>query len=121
MTRMILAAEPSFDCLRFIQILVWIILPVFLSVAILTIFFHYRKKRKPRALYDDAENEFVLATPEQFSHNKADGEYIFFDHSGLIREYKSRMFYNHARYRALRNDYAALEARYASLSPDQPT
>jgi chromosome segregation ATPase len=61
-----------------------------------------------------------LATPEQFSHSKADGEYIIFDHSGLIREYKSRMFYNHARYRALRNDYAALEARYASLSIDQP-
>jgi len=118
---MILAAEPSFDFLRFIQILTWIILPVFVSAMMLTIFFHYRKKKKTRALYDDAENEFVLAAPEQFSHSKADGEYILFDHSGLIREYKSRMFFNHARYRALRNDYAALEARYASLSPDQPT
>jgi len=118
---MLLAAEPSFDFLRFIQIVTWIILPVFLSALMLTIFFHYRKKKKTRPLYDDAENQFVLATPEQFSHTKTDGEYIFFDHSGLIREYKSRMFYNHARYRALRNDYAALEARYASLSSDQTT
>jgi len=118
---MILAAEPSFDFLRFIQIVTWIIVPVFLSAMMLTIFFHYRKKKKTRTLYDEGENEFVLATPEQFSHNKADGEYIFFDHSGLIREYKSRMFFNQARYRALRNDYAALEARYASLSNDQPT
>jgi chromosome segregation ATPase len=117
---MILAAEPSFDFLRFIQIVTWIILPVFISAVMLTLFFHYRKKKKTRTLYDDAENEFVLATPEQFSHSKAEGEYIIFDHSGLIREYKSRMFYNHARYRALRNDYAALEARYASLSDDQP-
>lgn len=118
---MILAAEPSFDFIRFIQILTWIILPVFLSAMMLTIFLHYRRKKKARPLYDDAENEFVLAAPEQFSHNKADGEYIIFDHSGLIREYKSRMFYNHARYRALRNDYAALEARFASTSSDQST
>lgn len=121
MLRMILAAEPSFEFIRFVQILIWIILPVFLSAMILTIFFHYRKKKKSRPLYDDTDNEFVLATPEQFSHNKADGEFIFFDHSGLIREYKTRMFFNQARYRALRNDYAALEARFVSFSNDQST
>jgi chromosome segregation ATPase len=117
---MILAAEPSFEFIRFIQILMWIIGPVLLSAMVLTIYFHYRKKKRNRLQYDDAENEFVLAAPEQFSHNKADGEFIFFDHSGLIREYKSRMLYNHARYRALRNDYAALEKRLTSPNNDQP-
>lgn len=64
----------------------------------------------------EAEDNFVLAVPEQFNHKKADGDYIFFDHSGLIREYKSRMFYNHARYAALRKDYAELEAKFSTLS-----
>ncbi|MEO5562507.1 MAG: hypothetical protein ABIR18_03710 [Chitinophagaceae bacterium] len=114
-----LLAEPSFEFMRFIQILVWIILPVFLSAIMLTIFLHYKKKKKgDHTSAEDAENNFILATPEQFNHKKndeGDGEYVFFDHSGLIREYKSRMFYNHARYTALRNDYAKLEAKYSSL------
>jgi chromosome segregation ATPase len=112
---MLLAANPSFEFIRFMQILVWIILPVLLSAIAFTVFFHYRKKKKVNPMSEDAENRFVLASPEQFRHKKSDGDYVFFDHSGLIHEYKKRMFYNHARYTALRNDYARLEAKYSSL------
>ena len=115
---MLLAANPSFEFIRFMQILVWIILPVLLSAIALTIYFHYRRKRKVNRMAEESETNFILASPEQFSHSKQDGEYVFFDHSGLIREYKDRMFYNHARYAALRKDYAVLEAKYTSLAVD---
>lgn len=113
---MFLTASPSFEFVRFMQILVWIILPVLLSAVTLTIFFHYRRKKKANITADDAETDLLLASPEQFNHRISDGEYVFFDHSSLIREYKNKMFYNHARYAALRNDYAVLEAKYSSLA-----
>jgi chromosome segregation ATPase len=98
------------------QIFVWITLPVLLSAAMLTVYFHFRKRKKINRMAEEAENKFILATPEQFNHRVEDGDYVYFDHSGLIREYKSRMFYNHARYAALRNDYASLEAKYTSIN-----
>lgn len=113
---MLLTAEPSFEFVRFMQILVWIILPLMLSAVMLTVFFHYRKKKKQTLTQQEAEDNFVLAAPEQFSHHKSDGEFVFFDHSGLIREYKSRMFYNHARYTALQKDYAVLQSKFSSLT-----
>ena len=57
----------------------------------------------------------MLASPEQFNHKKEDGEYLFFDHSALIDEYKKRMFYNHARFIALQKDYASFEIKYSTL------
>jgi chromosome segregation ATPase len=115
---MLLAANPSFEIVRFLQILVWIIVPIMASAIAMTIYLHYRRKKKVNRMAEQVETNFILASPEQFSHNKQDGDYIFFDHSGLIREYKDRMFYNHARYAALRKDYAVLEAKYTSLATD---
>jgi chromosome segregation ATPase len=113
-----IASGSSFELIKFIQILGWIILPVlFLAIGI-TLFLHYRKKRKISAIIDpdDAENNFILASPERFNHSIQDGEYVYFDHTALIHEYKKRMFYNHARYTALRKDYVKLEEKYLSLS-----
>lgn len=113
-----LAAGSSFELIKFIQILTWIIAPVLLLAIAITVFLHYRKKKKDDAGInpEDTENSFILASPERFNHSIKDGEYVYFDHSGLIREYKNRMFYNHARYAALSKDYAALEEKYSSLS-----
>jgi chromosome segregation ATPase len=113
-----IASGSSFELIQFIQILSWIILPALLLTVGITLFLHYRKKGKGNAVIDpdDAENNFILASPERFNHSIKDGEYVYFDHSGLIREYKKRMFYNHARYTALRKDYTKLETKFLSLS-----
>ena len=109
-----IASGSSVELIKFIQILGWIILPVLILAIGITLFLHYRKRRKAHAQIDpdDAENNFILASPERFNHSVKDGEYVYFDHSALIREYKMRMFYNHARYTALRKDYAKLEDKY---------
>jgi len=113
---MLLATGSAFDFVKFIQILCWIILPVLLLAVLLTVFLHYRKKKIEKAEAENGDEEFMHASPELVGYTKGDGEYVFFDHSSLISEYKKRLSYNHARYTALRHDFEKLETKYAMLA-----
>ena len=114
---MLLATGSAFDFVKFIQILCWIILPVLLLAVLLTVFLHYRKKKKiEKAEAENEDEEFMHASPELLGYTKGDGEYVFFDHSSLISEYKKRLSYNHARYTALHHDFEKLETKYAMLA-----
>ena len=113
---MLLATGPSFEFIKFIQILGWIIVPVSLVAIILTIFFHYRKKRTGLADSENMDEKLTQAFPEQMGFTRGDGEYVFFDHSALISEYKKRLSYNHARYAALSHDFKKLETNYSGLA-----
>jgi hypothetical protein len=113
---MFIATGSAFDFVKFIQILCWILVPVFLLVASLTIFFHYRRKRIEKAELAAGDDVYIHSSPELLGYTKGDGEYIFFDHSSLISEYKKRLSYNHARYTALHHDFEKLETKYAMLA-----
>ena len=113
---MLLATGSAFDFVKFIQILCWIILPVFLLAALLTVFLHYRKKKREKAEAENDEEGFMHGSPELLGYTKGDGEYVFFDHSSLISEYKKKLSYNHARYTALHHDFDKLEIKYAMLA-----
>lgn len=112
---MLLATGPSFEFAKFIQVFCWIILPVSLLAIILTIFFHYWKKKTGNDKKAVEEEEFLNASPEQVGYTRGDGEYVSFDHSALISEYKRRLAGNHAKYAALKQDFEKLELRYADL------
>lgn len=60
------------------------------------------------------EDQFV-DSHESSGFKLGDDQYVLFDHSGLINEYKSRLVNNHARYAALRQDFEKLEDKYNSL------
>ncbi len=113
---MLLATGSAFDFVKFIQILCWIILPVLFLAVSLTVFLHYRKKKIEKAESENGDEEFMDGSPELLGYTKGDGEYVFFDHSSLISEYKKRLFYNHARYTALHHDFEKLETKYAMLA-----
>ena len=113
---MLLAIEPSFEFVRFLQVLGWIILPMALVALIITVILHYRKKRSGNISSDNDEEKLILASPEQLGYTRGDGEYVFFDHSALISEYKKRLSYNHARYTSLRHDFDKLQVRYTDLA-----
>ena len=113
---MLLATGSAFDFVKFIQILCWIILPGLLLAVLLTVFLHYRKKKIEKAEAENDDEEFMHASPELLGYTKGDGEYVFFDHSSLISEYKKRLSYNHARYTALHHDFEKLETKYAMLA-----
>jgi chromosome segregation ATPase len=112
---MLLATGPSFEFAKFIQVFCWIILPVSLLAIILTVFFHYWKKKTGNNKTTVEEEEFLNASPEQVGYTRGDGEYISFDHSALISEYKRRLACNHAKYAALRQDFEKLEFKYTDL------
>jgi len=113
---MLLATGSAFDFVKFIQIVCWIILPVLFLAVLLTVFLHYRKKKIEKSEAEKNDEEFMHGSPELLGYTKGDGEYIFFDHSSLISEYKKRLFYNHARYTALHDDFEKLETKYAMLA-----
>lgn len=110
---MLLAAGLLIEFARFLKIMSWIVLPVFLSAVAVTIIIHYRRKKKKKEITVDPIAELLLpsvATPEQ--ENKPQGAYVLFDHSGLIKEYQHKLTYNHARYAALKHDFDKLELKY---------
>ncbi|HET9434365.1 MAG TPA: hypothetical protein VFO37_11445, partial [Chitinophagaceae bacterium] len=61
---MLLATGPSFEFVRLIQILCWILLPVAAAAILLTVILHYRQKRKDSRLDSGSEEEFLKASPE---------------------------------------------------------
>jgi hypothetical protein len=111
---MFLSTGPSFEFIRLIQILCWILLPIGAAVILLTVFFHYRNKRKDR-VNEVSEEEFLKASPELLGYTNGDGEYVLFDQSSVLAEYKKKLLYYHARYTALRHDFDKLELKYDAL------
>ncbi|MFC0774896.1 hypothetical protein [Terrimonas alba] len=109
-----LATGSSFDFVQFFQILCWIVIPAFLITALVTVYLHYKKRKKETAI--DEEEKLLSASPELVGYTKGDGEFVCFDHSPLISEYKKRLSFNHARYSALRHDFEKLEEKYAGLA-----
>jgi hypothetical protein len=112
---MLLATGPSFEFVRLIQILCWILLPIGAVAILLTVFFHYRNKRKSSRMNESSEEEFLKASPELLGYTNGDGEYVFFDQSSILAEYKKKLLYYHARYTALRHDFDKLELKYEAL------
>ena len=113
---MLLATGPSFEFVKFIQVICWIILPVFLIAVILTVIFHYRKKRTGLSDAENMDKRLIQASPEQMGFTRGDGEYVFFDHSVLIGKFKNRLSYNHARYTALSHDFKKLQSKFSVLA-----
>ncbi|MGZ8541360.1 MAG: hypothetical protein ACXWV6_11965 [Chitinophagaceae bacterium] len=113
---MLIATGSAFDFLKFIQILCWIILPVFLLAGLLTVFIHYRKKKIEKSEKENGDEQFMQGSPELLGYTKGDGEYVFFDQSSLISDYKKRLSCNYAKYTALHHDLEKLETKYTMLA-----
>src|SRR5262245_30151413 len=112
---MLLVAGPSAEFLRFIQVLSWIILPVMLSAIVITLYLHYRRRRR-NIEEVKAENYPAMGFPAQVGYTTGRGEYILFDHSALMRHVKIELSYSHARYAALQHDFNLMDDKYATLA-----
>ncbi len=112
---MFLATGVSFDFMQFLQIISWILIPVLFLAVVLTIFFHYRRKKLEDPVIDPIQ-KLMVGSPELVGYTKGDGEFVCFDHSPLISEYKNRLTLTHARFTALHHDFEKLESRYQSMA-----
>jgi chromosome segregation ATPase len=116
---MLIAIGPPGPLTVFLQVLCWIILPAMLLVFLFTILHHYARKRKHAADALEGDDPAQLA----IAGSGGEGAYLFFDHTGLIKDYKNKLSYSHARYTALKKDFEKLEKRYKQASiieMDQP-
>lgn len=111
---MLLAAGAVSEIIRFVQVLCWIILPVLALVILLTVFLHYRKKKKNKSEALPAEE--LLPVPATLIQGKKPADYILFDHSGLVDQYHNRLCHSQAKYTALRHDFSRLETKYTALA-----
>ena len=105
---MLLAIGPFTSLTDFLQLVCWIVLPILILTALITVIYHYfRKKRNSsQSLADD---EIAKLTSPQ---NASKPAYLLFDHTGIIRQYQHKLSYSHARYTALRKDFEQLERKY---------
>jgi chromosome segregation ATPase len=111
---MLLATGLLMEIVQFLQIISWIILPALLLVVVLTIYIHYRRKKKKDVATDNDSDEFLPVSTNEPGTSKR-GAYLLFDHSGLIRQYRNKLSYHHARYAALRYDFEKLQSKYDAL------
>lgn len=110
---MLLAVGPLAGFAGFLQILLWILIPLLGAAIVTTIAIHYGRPRKE--LEQGTVEEIVASNPEQSGYRLDNDQYVVFDHSGLIKEYKTRLVNHHAKYSALKQDYSRLELKYNSL------
>jgi chromosome segregation ATPase len=112
---MLLATGLLMEFAKFLQIISWIMLPVLLAIIAITIFFHYRRKRR-KDIGGQHPLEDILSSPTDDHDTSRPGAYVLFDHSGLIRQYKNKLSYNHAKYTALKHDFEKLERKYRAIA-----
>jgi hypothetical protein len=114
---MLLVAGPHPDFLKFIQVLCWIIVPVLVSVVLITIYLHYRKKKKEKAGgEEEPEDKLMMTFPGQVGYTNGNGEYVLFDHSDLMRQFKRQLSYSNARYTALQHEFTVIDSKYTELT-----
>lgn len=109
---MISATGLLIEFAHFLQIISFIIIPVLVIVIAITIIMHYRRKKRKAKAEEADDNEELLSSDDPLE--APNGAYLLFDHSGLIRQYRNKLSYNHARYAALRQDFEKLELKYAA-------
>jgi hypothetical protein len=91
---MLLTAGFLFEFSRFIQIISWIVLPITAIVVTITIFQHYRRKKKFIDAGSDKTATLILTEPGKDRN-------IYLDHSSVVNEYEKELLCNYARYAAL--------------------
>jgi hypothetical protein len=111
-----LLAGPMPEVVRFIQVVSWIIIPLLLGSILLTLAIHSRNRRKKIPGRPTEDEPLLRGSPEQMGYTRGDGEFVWFDTSGVIREYKTRLLANQARNNALEMELDEIKKRHLALA-----
>jgi len=65
---------------------------------------------------EEKQDKLQLAFPSQVGYTNGNGEYVLFDHSDLMRQYRDKLSYNQARYTALQYDFTVIGNKYIALA-----
>lgn len=113
---MLLSTGAFSEFTRFMQISFLLILPLLAVMLGITTIIHYRKKRKKSLRGEkDTVEQLIDGTPDGLNYEGEDADYVYYDQSGLISAYKSKLVYSHARFTALQHDYNRINNEYDIL------
>ncbi len=102
---MLLTAGSFQEFASVLQLTLYVGLSWMALLGIISVFIHYRRKRRSAsAIEGDGIARLIAATPEELTYDVGD-DYVYYDQRGVIKEYKKKLLYSHARYTALRHDY----------------
>ncbi|MDF2380434.1 hypothetical protein JMG10_03070 [Nostoc ellipsosporum NOK] len=114
---MFIGAGSFAELAPFIQVTLWIGLPVAAIVAIITIWWHYRQKRH-HALQPVVKGKHAFFMPVPGLSPQAQ-QFLFVDHSGLVRRQQRQLSLAAARHTVLQSDYRSLQEKYTVLITSQ--
>lgn len=103
---MLLATGTWIEFGQFLRIVLWLFLPIFVVSFFLTSWYHY-KKRKQKELGDGPSS-----LPPDKLHS---GDYILFDHTDLLRQYRNKLSFSEAKYAALKRDFEQMEKQLKEI------
>lgn len=111
---MLLSVVPFGELTKLFQILLIIMLSILAFSVLFTVLIHYRRRRTKQCIPDDEDLHHYIAesSPEKFWYKANDGTLIYLDHTGLLKEYRNKLSYSHARYAALQQDFNRLESGF---------
>lgn len=112
---MLLTIAPLGEFTKLFQVLLLIILPVLAFSMLTTVLLHYGRRRKKENVQDDESLHTHVAgsSPENFCYKTSQGDFVYLDHTGLLREYRKKLSYSQAKYVALQQDFKKLESGLA--------
>ncbi|MBO9659576.1 MAG: hypothetical protein J7527_12200 [Chitinophagaceae bacterium] len=110
---MFLAVGSVPEFVKVVQIVCWIVLPVFAVVTAFIVYLHYRKVTKNR---EEALKAGDLPTPAAMAQLNKEADFILFDHTGLVDQYHHKLCHSEARYAALQQKFAALQVKCAAMA-----
>lgn len=114
---MFIGAGSFAELAPFIQVTLWIGLPVAAIVAIITIWWHYHQKRS-HALQPVVQGKHAFFMPVPGLSPQAQ-QYLFVDHSGLVRRQQRQLTLAAARHTVLQHDLQSLQEKYTVLITSQ--
>lgn len=114
---MFIGAGSFAELAPFIQVTLWIGVPLAVIVAIFTTWWHYRQKRR-HALQPVVQGKHAFLMPVPGLSPQAQ-QYLFVDHSGLVRRQQRQLTLAAARHTALQRDLQSLREQYTVLITSQ--
>ena len=103
---MLLATGAWIEFGQFLRIVLWLFLPIFVVSFFLTSWYHYRRRKKKETVDEPS------SLPPDKLHT---GDYILFDHTDLLRQYRNKLSFSEAKYAALKRDFERMEKQLSEI------
>lgn len=103
---MLIATGAWIEFGQFLRIVLWLFLPIFVVSFFLTSWYHYRRRKKKQ----------IVDTPSSLPPDQLHpGDYILFDHTDLLRQYRNKLSFSEAKYAALKRDFERMEKQLNAI------